>query len=103
ADTAPTETYALSLHDALPILQTKLSVAGQVSGRPLISNEQFSIGGWDSVRGYYESQELGDDGVSGQFNLESPSWHNLLGNAAQRSEEHTSELQSRENLVCRLL
>src|SRR5579883_2353981 len=26
--------------------------------------------------------------------------HNNLGNALQRSEEHTSELQSRENLVC---
>jgi hemolysin activation/secretion protein len=63
--------------------QAKLSIASQISGRPLISNEQFSIGGWDSVRGYYESQELGDDGVSAQFNLESPSWHKLLGNAAQ--------------------
>src|SRR5690606_41503283 len=28
---------------------------------------------------------------------------NLLTNPAARSEEHTSELQSRENLVCRLL
>src|SRR5690606_15110780 len=27
----------------------------------------------------------------------------LKGEALQRSEEHTSELQSRENLVCRLL
>src|SRR5690606_41309930 len=27
----------------------------------------------------------------------------LIGAQAQRSEEHTSELQSRENLVCRLL
>src|SRR5207302_5213877 len=29
--------------------------------------------------------------------------HKNLGNAGVRSEEHTSELQSRENLVCRLL
>src|SRR5690606_40681420 len=30
--------------------------------------------------------------------------HNLVRNAdSNRSEEHTSELQSRENLVCRLL
>src|SRR5690606_40789099 len=27
----------------------------------------------------------------------------VIGNSLQRSEEHTSELQSRENLVCRLL
>src|SRR5690606_39910053 len=30
-------------------------------------------------------------------------WKNLHTNLCQRSEEHTSELQSRENLVCRLL
>src|SRR5436309_11613150 len=35
-------------------------------------------------------------------------WHvgksrRAIGNANMRSEEHTSELQSRENLVCRLL
>src|SRR2546427_5516003 len=29
--------------------------------------------------------------------------YNLLGRAAARSEEHTSELQSQSNLVCRLL
>src|SRR5690606_41922915 len=29
--------------------------------------------------------------------------HPVLKSRAQRSEEHTSELQSRENLVCRLL
>src|SRR5690606_39851731 len=29
--------------------------------------------------------------------------NNMLETAVQRSEEHTSELQSRENLVCRLL
>src|SRR6266511_5279704 len=29
--------------------------------------------------------------------------HELLHEAGERSEEHTSELQSRENIVCRLL
>src|SRR5690606_37964808 len=33
----------------------------------------------------------------------SDSFHNVLGIQVFRSEEHTSELQSRENLVCRLL
>src|SRR5690606_40175934 len=32
-----------------------------------------------------------------------PDRRQRLGSAAERSEEHTSELQSRENLVCRLL
>src|SRR5690606_40270053 len=37
----------------------------------------------------------------GAFGLANP--HHALGKAIDRSEEHTSELQSRENLVCRLL
>lgn len=43
---------------------------GQFAGRPLISNEQYSAGGADSVRGYLESERLGDDGW--QAGLE---WH----------------------------
>ncbi|MCW4460669.1 ShlB/FhaC/HecB family hemolysin secretion/activation protein [Sphingomonas sp. BT-65] len=54
-------------------------VAGQLADEPLISNEEFSIGGWDSVRGYFESQELGDIGVSSQFDLYSPSLAGLIG------------------------
>src|SRR5256885_6795446 len=60
-DTATTEIYTLSLHDALPIC-----------GRPR-----------DGTRGRDQSP---DD-----------------GRARTRSEEHTSELQSPCNLVCRLL
>jgi hemolysin activation/secretion protein len=60
-------------------MRASLKLSGQYAGQPLISNEQFSAGGLDSVRGYYESQELGDDGVSGQFDLESPSIHRWTG------------------------
>jgi len=49
------------------------SFAGQYAGEPIISNEQFSIGGLDSVRGYYESFQTGDDGISGQFQIDTPS------------------------------
>jgi hemolysin activation/secretion protein len=45
----------------------------QLSDAPLISNEQFSIGGFSSVRGYYESQVLGDRGYSAGFELRTPS------------------------------
>src|ERR1019366_10554361 len=62
-DTAPTEIYTLSLHDALPIYQLLL-VLGITVYRPL---NRFRL--------------------SGRY----------------RSEEHTSELQSLTNLVCRLL
>jgi hemolysin activation/secretion protein len=45
---------------------------GQASPGPLISNEQFSIGGAQSVRGYYEAEELGDSGIRGSVELRSP-------------------------------
>src|SRR5256885_16481652 len=61
-DTATTEIYTLSLHDALPIYQ----------GLP----------GPGQVRGHLRPGPFGPPG---------------------RSEEHTSELQSPCNLVCRLL
>lgn len=44
----------------------------QASASPLISNEQFSAGGADSVRGYLTSQELGDSGVYAGLELHSP-------------------------------
>src|SRR5437762_9472554 len=76
--TAPTEIYTLSLHDALPIYALPDEAL-----KPL-QEEAKKLGFW---------------------NVESPSeWGgaglNLLG---QRSEEHTSELQSPMYLVCRLL
>jgi hemolysin activation/secretion protein len=47
-------------------------VAGQFTAAPLVSNEQFSIGGAGSVRGYLESQELGDYGFSSSVELRTP-------------------------------
>ena len=41
---------------------------------PLISNEQFSIGGAESVRGYLESEELGDYGTNGSLEWRTPTW-----------------------------
>ena len=47
-------------------------VQGQAADQPLVSSEQFSIGGQDSVRGYLESEVLGDYGVAGTLELRSP-------------------------------
>src|SRR3712207_7357856 len=66
-DTATTEIYTLSLHDALPISTT---AKPSTASRP----------GWTR-----------------------PSASPSTAIAACRSEEHTSELQSRQYLVCRLL
>jgi hemolysin activation/secretion protein len=49
-----------------------LRLAGQYTVEPLISNEQFSIGGFDSVRGYLESEDLGDYGANGSLEWISP-------------------------------
>ena len=47
-------------------------VAAQVASDVLISTEQFTIGGVESVRGYLESSRLGDSGVSGSVELRTP-------------------------------
>ncbi len=44
-----------------------LKLSGQLTGQPLISNEQFAIGGADTVRGYAEAFVLGDSGVAGSI------------------------------------
>lgn len=44
----------------------------QLAGQPLISNEQFAIGGVDTVRGYLESAALGDRGVAASIELATP-------------------------------
>ena len=51
-------------------LQAKLS--GQIASEKLISAEQFTIGGVDSVRGYLESSELGDNGALASLELRTP-------------------------------
>lgn len=55
-------------------LELNLALDGQWADSPLVSNEQYSVGGADSVRGYYESQALGDDGITANAELRSPSY-----------------------------
>jgi hemolysin activation/secretion protein len=49
-----------------------LKVDGQAADQPLISNEQYSAGGMRSVRGYKESEELGDHAIHGTLELIGP-------------------------------
>src|SRR5690606_39491700 len=82
-DPAPTEIYTLSLHDALPI-----SGMPQRQDKARLREQAFNKPCMNEVKRHFINQN-----ISGLI-------RRILSN---RSEEHTSELQSRENLVCRLL
>src|SRR5690606_41363841 len=89
-DSATTAIYTLSLHDALPILHKRLlrGIFDQASAWLLIK-----------IKKEESSWLWCNDCRSTRFISVKP----LIPINATRSEEHTSELQSRENLVCRLL
>src|SRR3712207_8578875 len=91
-DTATTEIYTLSLHDALPILA--VSCAWRRAHQPYEPSSgrkpQAGLPGSDAPRAATSSVRL-------------PSHHVSSSSQSCRSEEHTSELQSRQYLVCRLL
>ncbi len=53
-------------------LQAYAKVQGQVANEPLLNGEQFAGGGLDTVRGYLESEVLGDNAVVGTVELRSP-------------------------------
>ncbi len=59
-------------------MQAYVHAATQLSPQPLVSNEQLSIGGADTVRGYYEAEALGDYGVLAQAEVRSPSLGRFL-------------------------
>src|SRR3989440_629935 len=94
-DTATTEIYTLSLHDALPIWD--IAAAFNIDKNDLLINIPHTYEG--KISAYYgyigADSDLGDilDGMALGY---------LPANTS-RSEEHTSELQSRSDLVCRLL
>src|SRR3712207_9180346 len=80
-DTATTEIYTLSLHDALPIW---LLPRGAARGQFRLGHEQVER----------VLLRVDRDAVARLRQRDVPAF---------RSEEHTSELQSRQYLVCRLL
>jgi hemolysin activation/secretion protein len=54
-------------------IQLYANASGQATPDVLLSTEQFSLGGLDTVRGYLESEALGDQGAAMQLELRSPS------------------------------
>lgn len=49
-------------------------IQGQITNDPLLSSEQFSAGGANSVRGYLEAERLGDYGAIGTVEFRTPSF-----------------------------
>jgi hemolysin activation/secretion protein len=47
-------------------------VQGQLANQPLVSSEEYSGGGESTVRGYLESEVVGDDGIFGSLELRTP-------------------------------
>src|SRR5207244_12309731 len=84
--TATTQIYTLSLHDALPIsFSFPAKAQTRANHKPPLSKPPTTLeGNWAG------SLEAGDAVLH-------------LENRPSRSEEHTSELQSPDHLVCRLL
>ena len=60
-------------------LQGFIKAQGQAADKPLVNSEQFSGGGLGTVRGYLESEELGDNGLLGSGELRTPSLSGWLG------------------------
>jgi hemolysin activation/secretion protein len=63
----------LSRQQALPFgVQAFAKTQFQISNEPLVNSEQFSVGGQDTVRGYLESEVLGDNAVIGSLEIRTP-------------------------------
>lgn len=61
--------------------QLRGRLAGQITGQPLVGPEQFSVGGADSVRGYYEAEAVGDLGAHAALEVRSPNLRGALTDA----------------------
>src|SRR3989449_1816860 len=94
-DTAPTEIYTLPLHDALPILAGDPHVCSPNSSRSRHIRRRAVA--------RCSMRSVAPPPGGSFFSSHSASSSAARAASCARSEEHTSELQSRLHLVCRLL
>src|SRR5690606_41582131 len=96
-----TEVYSLSLHDALPIWNSWNTFACNVDEQMIraMADAMVESGMKDAGYEYINIDDCwhGERDKNGNIQVNKKTF------PSGRSEEHTSELQSRENLVCRLL
>src|SRR5207247_6260890 len=101
--TTDTLTYTLYLHDALPIFNLKNKLIGWASKNGKSLDFQTVQEKLESGRRIFTIAAVLDGEVLSEgkgFNKKDAS--QIAAQLAIRSEEHTSELQSRVDLVCRL-
>src|SRR5207253_9475903 len=95
--TAPPGIYTLSLHDALPILGVHAVRHQRLHSHLDVEPELLVDLGANAARRARQTKESADAAASHAIRARG------LPGIEHRSEEHTSELQSRGHLVCRLL
>ncbi len=74
--------WKLGLDYAQPVWdkwRIKLSASGQLASGPLASGEQITMGGTDTVRGYYDFEQAGDWGWTARTELSTPPLFDLAG------------------------
>src|SRR3712207_6961431 len=91
-DTATTEIYTLSLHDALPISAPVILISTHAE------QDYAELIEASPAVGFLAKSALSAGAIRDLL-----AGHGDGGRGDPRSEEHTSELQSRQYLVCRLL
>src|SRR5206468_13090202 len=95
--TATSEIYTLSLHYALPIFELDQRRVAVLRDEPVLVRVEWIL---DVAHVLQVGDRLHD---AGDRRRERVAVHRLGLRLDERSEEHTSELQSRSDLVCRLL
>src|SRR5258705_5061135 len=99
-DTATTEISPLPLHDALPIYRARHDDRARTGPEQLVGKIRACVTDHPSVD-TAQSQAHRED--VRRRDRDEPAKHEDRRGVTERSEEHTSELQSLRHLVCRLL
>ena len=58
---------------------SEVKFSGQYADSHLVANEQYAIGGLSNVRGYFQSEVVGDRGFSGSIEFRAPSLATYIG------------------------
>src|SRR5207253_6100742 len=100
---SPPHIYSLSLHDALPISVHYFGKNGNAAAMKLVGNLIVALEMEALAEGLILAQKAGLDLKTVMEVVKVADFRSPLLVNNGRSEEHTSELQSRGHLVCRLL